>query len=326
MSKILLEVRNLKKYFPVRRFLLSKDYVRAVDGVSFFVREGETLGIVGESGSGKTTLARCILRVIEPTAGEVYFEGKNVLKLKGKELMEFRRKCQMVYQDPFSSLDPRMTIFDIIMEGPLAHGMKIDNPEEFVVNLLEKVGLGRQHLYRYPHEFSGGQRQRIAIARALALNPKFIILDEPTSALDVSVQAQILELLRDLQRKHNLTYLFISHDLAVVKYMSNRICVMYLGKIVEIAGSDELFERPLHPYTRMLLSAIPIPDPRLARRKKFREKIVGEPPSPLHVPPGCRFHNRCPYCMPICMYKEPPMIEYEKEHWVACWLYYKEAM
>lgn len=323
MSRILIEVKNLKKYFPVRRFLLAKDYVRAVDDVSFFIREGETFGVVGESGSGKTTLARTMLRLIEPTSGAVYFDGKNVYELKGKELLEFRRKAQMVFQDPFSSLDPRMTIFDIIMEGPLAHGMKIDNPEEFVVSLLEKVGLKREHVYRYPHEFSGGQRQRIAIARALALQPKFVVLDEPTSALDVSVQAQILELLKDLQKKHNLTYMFISHDLAVVKYMSNRIAVMYLGKIVEIAGSEELFEKPLHPYTRMLLAAIPIPDPILAK-KKIRETVFGEPPSPMHIPPGCRFHNRCIYATPLCMYKEPPLVEVEKNHWVACWLYVRE--
>ena len=323
MSRILIEVKNLKKYFPVRRFLLAKDYVRAVDDVSFFIREGETFGVVGESGSGKTTLARTMLRLIEPTAGAVYFDGKNVYKLRGKELLEFRRKAQIVFQDPFSSLDPRMTVFDIIMEGPLAHSMKIDNPEEFVVSLLEKVGLKREHVYRYPHEFSGGQRQRIAIARALALQPKFIVLDEPTSALDVSVQAQILELLKDLQRKYNLTYMFISHDLAVVKYMSNRIAVMYLGKIVEIAAAEELFEKPLHPYTRMLLAAIPIPDPILAK-KKIRETVFGEPPSPMHIPPGCRFHNRCIYATPRCMYREPPLVEVEKDHWVACWLYVRE--
>ena len=230
----------------------------------------------------------------------------------------------MVFQDPFSSLDPRMTIFQIIMEGPITHGMKIDNPEEFVVSLLRRVGLERIHLHRYPHEFSGGQKQRIAIARALALEPQFIVLDEPTSALDVSVQAQILEMLRDLQREYNLTYLFISHDLSVVKYMSNRIGVAYLGDLVEIAGSEELFEKPLHPYARILLSALPIPDPIIARQKKIKEEIIGEPPSPINPPPGCKFHTRCPYAMPKCKYKRPPLIEYEKNHFVACWLYEKE--
>ena len=220
MTKVLVKAENLVKYFPVRRFIFAKDYVRAVDNVDLEIKEGETFGLVGESGSGKTTLGRVILRLIPPTAGKVYFDGKDVAQLKGGELMEFRRSAQMVFQDPFSSLDPRMTVFHIIMEGPLTHGMRIDNPEEFVVDLLEKVGLKREHLHRYPHEFSGGQRQRIAIARVLALNPKFIVLDEPTSALDVSVQAQILEMLKELQREYNLTYLFISHDLAIVKYLS----------------------------------------------------------------------------------------------------------
>jgi len=314
---------HLKKYFPVRRFIFSKDYVKAVDDVTFEIFKGETFGVVGESGSGKTTLGRTILKLIEPTDGSIFFEGKDITKMDKKELMEFRRKSQMVFQDPYSSLNPRMTIFNIIMEGPITHKMKVGNPEDFVVSLLEKVGLKREHLHRYPHEFSGGQRQRIAIARALALNPEFIVLDEPTSALDVSVQAQILEMLKDLQREFNLTYMFISHDLSVVKYMSNRIAVMYLGKIVEIAGSDELFEKPLHPYTRVLLSAIPIPDPEIARTKKLKEEIIGEPPSPINPPPGCRFHTRCPYAMPICKYKEPPFLEAEPNHWVACWLYTK---
>ena len=324
MNNTLIKVDNLVKYFPVRRFLFSKDFVKAVDKVQFEIKKGETFGVVGESGSGKTTLGRLILRLIEPTAGTVYFEGKNVFKLKGKELLAFRRKAQMVFQDPFTSLDGRMTVFHIIMEGPVTHKMKIDNPEEFVVNLLRRVGLERIHLHRYPHEFSGGQKQRIAIARALALEPEFIILDEPTSALDVSVQAQILEMLRDLQREYNLTYMFISHDLAVVKYMSNRIAVMYLGQIVEIAESEELFEKPLHPYARVLLSALPIPDPEIARKKKLREEVRGEPPSPINPPPGCRFHPRCPYMMAKCRYKEPRLVEYEPGHYVSCWLYEKE--
>ncbi|MHA1721466.1 MAG: ABC transporter ATP-binding protein [Candidatus Baldrarchaeia archaeon] len=324
MNNTLIKVDNLVKYFPVRRFLFSKDFVKAVDKVQFEIKKGETFGVVGESGSGKTTLGRLILRLIEPTAGTVYFEGKNVFKLKGKELLAFRRKAQMVFQDPFTSLDGRMTVFHIIMEGPITHKMKIDNPEEFVVNLLRKVGLERIHLHRYPHEFSGGQKQRIAIARALALEPEFIVLDEPTSALDVSVQAQILEMLKDLQREYNLTFMFISHDLAVVKYMSNRIAVMYLGQIVEIAESEELFEKPLHPYTRILLSALPIPDPEIARKKKLREEVRGEPPSPINPPPGCRFHPRCPYMMAKCRYKEPRLVEYEPGHYVSCWLYEKE--
>lgn len=324
MNNTLIKVNNLVKYFPVRRFLFSKDFVKAVDKVQFEIKKGETFGVVGESGSGKTTLGRLILRLIEPTAGTVYFEGKDVFKLKGKDLLAFRRKAQMVFQDPFSSLDGRMTVFHIIMEGPVTHKMKIDNPEEFVINLLRRVGLERIHLHRYPHEFSGGQKQRIAIARALALEPEFIVLDEPTSALDVSVQAQILEMLRDLQREYNLTYMFISHDLAVVKYMSNRIAVMYLGQIVEVAESEELFEKPLHPYARVLLSALPIPDPEIARKKKLREEVKGEPPSPINPPSGCRFHPRCPYMMAKCRYKEPRLVEYELGHHVSCWLYEKE--
>lgn len=322
-NKVVVDVKNLYKYFPVRKLIFTKDYVRAVDGVSFSIYRGETFGLVGESGSGKTTIGRLILRLIDPTQGEIHFEGKNIMKMNNEELKEFRRAAQMVFQDPFSSLDPRMTIFQIIMEGPLTHGIDVGNPEEFVVGLLEKVGLKKEHLYRYPHEFSGGQRQRIAIARALALNPRFIVLDEPTSALDVSVQAQILEMLRDFQKEFGFTYLFISHDLAVIKYMSKRIAVMYLGKIVEIADAEELFEKPLHPYTIMLLSAIPIPDPELAKKKKKKIKVTGEPPSPINPPPGCRFHTRCPFAMPICKVKEPPMIEIDKDHHVACWLYLK---
>lgn len=322
-NDIVMKAEHVYKYFPVRRFIFSKDYVKAVDDVNLEIKRGETLGLVGESGSGKTTFGRVVLKLIPLTKGRILFEGKDITKLKRDEELEFRRKAQMVFQDPYSSLDPRMTIFNIIMEGPLTHGMKIDDPESFVVELLERVGLKREHLHRYPHEFSGGQRQRIAIARVLALNPEFIVLDEPTSALDVSVQAQILEMLKDLQREFNLTYLFISHDLAVVKYMSNRIAVMYLGKIVELADSDELFEKPLHPYTRMLLAAIPIPDPKIARRKKIEEEVKGEPPSPINPPKGCRFHTRCPYAMPICKYKEPEMVEYEKGHQVACWIYSK---
>jgi len=315
----LVEVRNLKKYFPVKGLLRVKGYVKAVDGVSFNIERGTTLGLVGESGSGKTTVGKLILRLLEPTSGSVYYNGKDVFRLKGKELKEFRRKAQMVFQDPYSSLNPRMTVFQIIMEPVKVHKIKVDDPESFVVKLLYRVGLNETHLYRYPHEFSGGQRQRIAIARVLALRPEFIVLDEPTSALDVSVQAQILELLKDLQRDFNLTYLFISHDLGVVRYMSDHIAVMYLGKIVEYGPAEEVFEKPLHPYTQALFSAIPIPDPVETRRRR-RIKVPGEPPSPINPPPGCRFHPRCPIAKDICKREEPKLEEVESGHYVACWL------
>ncbi len=319
-NNVMVEVRNLKKYFPVRRFLLSKDYVKAVDGVSFQIKKGECLGLVGESGSGKTTLGRVILRLIPPTSGEILYKGKPVTKMKGEELKEFRKSAQMVFQDPYSSLDPRMTVFQSIIEGPRIHGIDVGNPEEFVTRLLETVGLKPEHLYRYPHEFSGGQKQRIAIARALAMNPEFMVLDEPTSALDVSVQASILNMLKELQAKFGLTYLFISHDLAVVKYMSHRIATMYVGRIVEVADSEELFLNPLHPYTQMLLASIPIPDPKIAKNKP-KIKITGEPPSPIRLPQGCKFYPRCPFAMPICKIKEPPLIKVGNNHEVACWLY-----
>lgn len=320
MSEALVRVEGLKKYFPVGGIIFTKGWVKAVDNVSFEIRKGETLGLVGESGCGKTTTGKLILKLLQPTAGKVYFDGKDITKLKGRALKEFRRQANIVFQDPYSSLDPRMTVFNIIMEPIRIHKIHVDDPEEFVIKLLYEVGLNETHLYRYPHEFSGGQRQRIAIARTLALRPKFMVLDEPTSALDVSVQAQILNLLKDLQRKYELTYLFISHNLGVVKYMSNRIAVMYLGKLVELAPAKKLFENPLHPYTKALLSSIPIPDPELARSKE-RIRISGEPPSPINPPSGCRFHPRCPHAMDRCRKEEPVLKEVEKDHFVACWLY-----
>ena len=317
---ILVRVVGLKKYFPVKGFIFTKGWVRAVDGVSFDIRKGETLGLVGESGSGKTTVGRLILRLIEPTDGKVFFDGKDVFSLRGAELKAFRRRAQMIFQDPYASLDPRMTVFNIIMEPLKVHGIKVEDPEEFVVRLLYKVGLNETHLYRFPHEFSGGQRQRIAIARALALNPEFMVLDEPTSALDVSVQAQILNLLKDLQREYGFTYLFISHDLGVVRYMSQRIAVMYLGQIVELGPAKRVFENPLHPYTQALLSSIPIPDPR-ETRKRQGIRIKGDPPSPINPPSGCRFHPRCPKVMNHCRTQEPQLKEVEHNHYVACHLY-----
>ncbi|WP_460127237.1 ABC transporter ATP-binding protein [Thermococcus prieurii] len=323
MMEPVLKVENLKKHFPVRSLLRTVAWVKAVDGVSFEIQPGETFGLVGESGCGKTTTGRTILRLIEPTDGKITFKGRDVTKLKGKELLWFRRHAQIMFQDPYSSLDPRQTVFNIIMEPVKFHGIEVDDPEEFVIRLLESVGLNEMHLYRYPHEFSGGQRQRIALAKILALQPDFVVLDEPTSALDVSVQANILNTLKDLQRRHGFSYLFISHDLGVVKYMSHKMGVMYLGKLVEVGPAEKIFENPLHPYTQMLLSAIPIPDPELARKKKKME-IKGEPPSPINPPKGCRFHPRCPLAKAgLCDKQEPPMVEVETDHYVACWLYAK---
>jgi len=317
----LLRVVDLKKYFPVRGSLFKK--VRAVDGVSFHIDYGETFGVVGETGSGKSTLGRTVLKLIEPTSGKIYYEGRDVTRIKSQELKEFRKSAQIVFQDPHTSLNPRMTIAEILIEPLREHDVGVSDPEEYVIEHLELVGLGKEHLYRYPHELSGGQKQRVAILRALLLKPKFIVLDEPTSSLDVSVQAQILNLLKDLQRKFNVSYMFISHDLSVVKYMSNRIAVMYLGKFVEVARSDLLFENPLHPYAQALLSAIPIPDPKVARARS-RVVIQGEPPSPINPPSGCRFHPRCPRALSICSKEEPPLVEIEPGHFVACWLYTKK--
>ncbi len=318
---ILLEVKALKKYFRVRGSLTKK--VRAVDGVDFSVKRGETLGVVGESGCGKTTLGKLVLKLIEPTSGKIFFEGRDVTKARGKWLKEYWRNAQMVFQDPHTSLDPKMTIASILLEPVRFHKISVGDEEEFLVRQMELVGLGKEHLYRYPHELSGGQKQRVAILRAIITRPKFIVLDEPTSSLDVSVQAQILELLKELQRKFSLTYMFISHDISVVKYMSSKMAVMYLGKIVEIGPSDQLFEKPLHPYTKFLLASVPIPDPKTSRSRE-RMIIRGEPPSPINPPPGCRFHPRCPFATEQCRRQEPTLIEVEPERFVACWLFAKK--
>jgi peptide/nickel transport system ATP-binding protein len=314
----MLVVQNLKTYFPVRAGLFQKvvAHVKAVDDVSFTVREGETFGLVGESGCGKTTVSRTILRLIPATAGSVFFDGQDVFNMRSGELKALRRQMQVVFQDPYSSLDPRMPVGDIIAEGLLIHGMKNSSERNAVVQeMLDKVGLNPYHAHRYPHEFSGGQRQRIGIARALSLRPRFIVCDEPVSALDVSIQSQILNLLKELQREFGFSYLFVAHDLSVVEHISDRVGVMYLGKMVEVASREDLYRDPLHPYTRALLSAIPVPDP---RRKRERVVLKGEVPSPLNPPSGCRFHPRCPLAQDICKQVEPPFEEKRAEHWVAC--------
>jgi oligopeptide/dipeptide ABC transporter ATP-binding protein len=319
-GETLVEVDNLVKYFPVRAGLLQRvvNQVKAVDDVSFFVKKGETLGLVGESGCGKTTVGRTMLRLIEPTAGAVKFQGQDVFSMKPRELKIARRDMQIIFQDPYASLDPRVPIGESVMEGLHIH--KIGTPRERVDIMLEtltKVGLESYHSRRYPHEFSGGQRQRIGIARALALRPKFIICDEPVSALDVSIQSQVLNILKDLQAEFGLTYLFIAHNLSVVEHVSNRVAVMYLGKMVEMTSREELFRNPLHPYTQALMSAIPVPNPRLKRQRTI---LKGDVPSPLNPPSGCRFHTRCPVAIEKCSHEEPPFIEVSTDHWVACWL------
>jgi oligopeptide transport system ATP-binding protein len=319
MAEPLLQVRNLRKYFPIRGGLFSREIgrVHAVDGVSFDIERGETLGLVGESGCGKSTTGRSILRLIEPTAGEVWFEDRNVTSLDKRSLRQMRKEMQIIFQDPYASLNPRMTVRSIIGEALVIHRLARTRRErdERVVQLLETVGLAADHLRRYPHEFSGGQRQRIGIARALAVSPKLIVADEPVSALDVSIQAQIINLLEDLQRKFGLTYLFIAHDLSVVEHISTRVAVMYLGKIVEIAPARELYTHPRHPYTEALLSAVPIPDPTTKRKRILLE---GDVPSPIKPPSGCRFHTRCPIRVPSCSENEQVLKEVSPGHWVAC--------
>jgi oligopeptide/dipeptide ABC transporter ATP-binding protein len=322
LSNNLLEVRNLKKYFPVQAtfFSSSRELVHAVDGVSFGIKPGETLGLAGESGCGKSTLARLILRLVEPDAGEIIFAGEDFLKKRGQELRRLRRKIQIVFQDPQSSLNPRMKAGEIISEPIQIHSLAPSRAarKEMVIELLRQVGLPPDSYSRYPHEFSGGQRQRIGIARALALNPELIVADEPVSSLDVSIQAQILNLFSDLKTRKNLTYLFISHDLRVLSWISDRIAVMYLGEMVEIAPTQELINKPLHPYTQALFAAVPIPDP-AAQRKKLL--VPGEPPSPIHPPSGCRFHPRCPFVFAPCRNTPPPLKPVENNRLVSCHLY-----
>jgi oligopeptide/dipeptide ABC transporter ATP-binding protein len=317
----LLEVKGLKKYFPIRAGLLGKTqgFVKAVDDVSFTVHEGETLGIVGESGCGKSTTGRSIIRLLEPTAGDVVFKGQNLTGLKGEELRKMRRDLQIVFQDPYASLNPRMTVGAILEEPLKIHGLAgTTERRQRVKDLLDIVGLTEHHYNRYPHEFSGGQRQRIGIARALITKPKLIVADEPVSALDVSIQSQILNLMKDLQEQFQLTYIFISHDLSVVRHISDRVGVMYLGRMVELAPKHELYDNPQHPYTQALLSAVPHPDPR-----EVRERIIlsGDVPSPANPPTGCAFHTRCHACMEICKTDRPELKQTTEGHWVACHLY-----
>ena len=316
MSEKLLEVQHLQQFFPVKGKLFQKQYVQAVDDVSFYINKGETFGLVGESGCGKTTTGRTVLRLYEPTGGKIIYGGQDVTNVDFKP---YRKKMQIVFQDPYASLDPRMTVGDIVGEPIDIHHLAANSKErnDKILSLLERVGLNSEHANRYPHEFSGGQRQRIGIARALAVDPEFIVCDEPISALDVSIQAQVVNMFEDLQQQMGLTYLFIAHDLAIVKHISNRIGVMYLGKLVEMASSDALYANPIHPYTQSLLSAIPVPDPKQSRQRK-RIVLEGDVPSPLNPPSGCRFRTRCPYATERCAAEVPEFKEYETGHFAAC--------
>ena len=315
----LLSVRGLKKHFPIRGGLLAReiDRVHAVDGVSIDVAPGETVGLVGESGCGKSTTGRCIMRLIEPSEGEIWFQGRDVTKLEGEALRAMRRDMQIIFQDPFASLNPRHTVGGIIGEALIIHGLAKGRQdlEAKVVQLLETVGLRADHMRRFPHEFSGGQRQRIGIARALAVEPKLIVCDEPVSALDVSIQAQVINLLEDLQEKFGLAYLFIAHDLSVVEHISDRVAVMYLGRVVEVATAEELYENPLHPYTEALLSAVPIPDPKIKRK---RIVLQGDVPNPIRPPSGCHFHTRCPIAEARCSQEAPTLKSVGGRHQVSC--------
>jgi peptide/nickel transport system ATP-binding protein/oligopeptide transport system ATP-binding protein len=319
MKDKILEVRDIKKHFPIKGGFLQKEVaaVKAVDGVSFDVMRGETIGLVGESGCGKSTLGRTIVRLYEPTEGEIIFNGKDISGLKGQDLKHLRQQMQLIFQDPYSSLNPRINVMNLVGEAMVAHGLakKGQDLADKVTDVIEMCGLSAYHAYRYPHQFSGGQRQRIGIARALALNPDFVVADEPVSALDVSIQSQVLNLMMDLQEKMGLSYLFISHDLSVVKHISDRIGVMYLGSLVEMADKKDLYSNPTHPYTRALLSAIPVPNP---NRIKKMEPIIGEIPSNVNTPKGCKFHTRCPYAKDICKEIVPPNKEVGPRHFVAC--------
>jgi oligopeptide transport system ATP-binding protein len=321
MAEVLLQVKNLVKHFPITQGIIFQKKigaVHAVDDVSFDIYKGETLGLVGESGCGKSTTGRTIIQLYRPTSGQVLFEGIDLVSLKGEALRKTRRRMQMIFQDPYASLNPRMTIGEIIAEPLLIHKI-VDNASarEKVSELLRLVGLNPQYANRYPHEFSGGQRQRVGVARSLSLEPSLIVCDEPISALDVSIQAQVVNLLEDLQQKFNLTYLFIAHDLSMVHHISDRIAVMYLGVIVELANNRELFDRPLHPYSRALLSAVPVPDP-IIEMKRQRLLLQGDVPSPVNPPSGCRFRTRCPIAKDICSQEKPEMVEYSKLHFAAC--------
>lgn len=318
----LIEINNLTKHFVKKSGIINKKetVVRAVEDVSFYINKGETFGLVGESGCGKSTAGRTIIRLYDVTSGDIIFKGKNLSKLTQKEMKPYRKNIQMIFQDPYASLNARMTVSDIIGEPLMVHNVCSGNEkQEYIYELLNKVGLGKDHASRYPHEFSGGQRQRVGIARALAVNPDFIICDEPISALDVSIQAQVVNMLEDLQSEMGLTYLFIAHDLSMVQHISDRIGVMYLGKMVEITSSDELYKNPLHPYTKALLSAVPVPDPEHSI-KNSREVLEGDVPSPINPPSGCRFRTRCKYCMKKCSEEVPILREVDKDHFVACHL------